>query len=53
MWRSAALILLAALPFAFQLRKPEFWEGGSIQPPAEIVAVLRRSDQWFFFTPFG
>jgi uncharacterized membrane protein len=49
----AALILFAALPFAFQLRKTAFWEGGSIQLPAEVVAVLRRSDQWFFFTPFG
>jgi hypothetical protein len=49
----AALILLAALPFAFQMRKPAFWEGGSIKLPAEIVIVLRRSDQWFFFAPFG
>jgi len=49
----AALILLAALPFAFQLRKMTFWEGGSIQLPAEVVTVLRRSDQWFFFTPFS
>lgn len=49
----AALILLAALAFAFQLRKTAFWEGGSIQLPAEIVTALRRSDQWFFFTPFG
>lgn len=49
----AAIILLAALPFAFQLRKTAFWEGGSIELPAEIVTVLRRSDQWFFFAPFG
>jgi uncharacterized membrane protein len=48
----AALILLVALPFAFQLRKPAFWEGGSIQLPPEIIAMLRRSDQWFFFAPF-
>jgi hypothetical protein len=49
----AALILLAALPFAFQLRKPAFWEGGSIQLAPEIVTTLRRSDQWFFFAPFA
>jgi Predicted membrane protein (DUF2339) len=49
----AALILLAALPFAFQLRKPEFWDGGSIQLPQEFISVIRRSDQWFFFVPFG
>jgi Predicted membrane protein (DUF2339) len=49
----AASILLAALPFAFQLRKPAFWEGESIELPAEVVTTLRRSDQWFFFAPFG
>jgi hypothetical protein len=49
----AALILLATLPFAFQLRKTAFWEGGSINLPAEVVTALRRSDQWFFFAPFG
>ncbi len=49
----AAVILLAALPFAFQLRKMTFWEDGSVQLPAEVVSVLRRSDQWFFFAPFG
>ena len=49
----AALILLAALPFAFQLRKRAFWEDGSIQLPAEIITMLRRSDQWFFFAPFA
>ncbi len=49
----AALILLAALPFAFRLRKPAIWEGGSIELPPEIVTILRRSDQWFFFAPFA
>jgi hypothetical protein len=48
----AASILFAALAFAFQLRKTAFWEGGSIQLPAEVVTALRRSDQWFFFVPF-
>lgn len=49
----AALILLAALPFAFQLRKKEFWEGASILLPVEVVTAVRRTDQWFFFAPFS
>jgi len=49
----AAMTLLGALPFAFQLRKTAFWDGGSIHLPAEVVTALRRSEQWFFFAPFG
>ena len=49
----AALVLLAALPFAFQLRKREFWEGDRIEPIREIVVLLRRPEQWLFFAPFG
>jgi hypothetical protein len=49
----AGSILFAALPFAFRLRKTEFWEGSSIVLPAEVITALRRSDQWFFFVPFG
>jgi len=48
-----AAVLVATLPFAFQLRKPAFWEGGSIQLPPGIITLLRRSDQWFFFAPFS
>jgi hypothetical protein len=49
----AALILLAALPFAFKMRGPEFWQGGSITAPRPFAAMLRRPEQWFFFAPFG
>ncbi len=49
----AALILLAALPFAFKLRGREFWEGASIAMPEPFVSVLSRPEQWFFFASFG
>ncbi len=50
----AALVLLAALPFAFKLRKAEFWLGATIPLPPELGATaLRRPEQWFFFAPFG
>lgn len=49
----AAVVLLAALPFAFKLRKPEFWAGERIELIKEIVVLLRRPEQWFFFAPFG
>jgi uncharacterized membrane protein len=49
----AALVLLAALPFAFKMRGPEFWAGGSISLPEPFVAILNKSEQWFFFAPFG
>jgi len=49
----AALVLLAALPFAFKLRRAEFWEGASISRPDGMSAALRRPEQWLFFAPFG
>ena len=49
----AALILMAALPFAFKLRGREFWAGASINLPEPFVAALSKPDQWFFFAPFG
>lgn len=49
----AALILIAALPFAFKLRGPAFWEGVSIALPEPFVNALSRPEQWFFFAPFG
>lgn len=49
----AALVLLAALPFAFKLRGPDLWTGSSIQLPEGLVALLRRPEQWFFFAPFA
>jgi uncharacterized membrane protein len=48
-----ALILFAALPFAFRLRGPAFWIGASIQLPDDVAAILRRPEQWFFFAPFA
>lgn len=49
----AALVLMAALPFAFKLRGPEFWAGASFEPPKPIAGALRHPEQWFFFAPFG
>ena len=49
----AALVLIAALPFAFKVRGPEFWAGASILLPEPFVAVLSKPEQWFFFAPFG
>lgn len=49
----AALVLMAALPFAFKLRGKEFWEGASLQPPEPLAGALRRPEQWFFFAPFA
>ena len=49
----AALVLIAALPFAFKLRGPEFWEDASLAPPEQISGALRHPEQWFFFVPFG
>ncbi|HEY5084977.1 MAG TPA: hypothetical protein VII48_10665, partial [Rhizomicrobium sp.] len=47
------LILLAALPFAFRLRGPEFWQGASIHLPVDIERALRQPEQWFFIAPFA
>ena len=49
----AALVLLAALPFAFKLRGPEFWAGASIRLPEPFVTLLSKPEQWFFFAPFS
>ncbi len=49
----AALVLVAALPFAFKVRGSGFWAGASINLPEPFVAVLSKPDQWFFFAPFG
>ena len=49
----AALILMAALPFAFKLRGREFWTGASIDLPEPILATLSKPEQWFFFAPFA
>jgi hypothetical protein len=43
----AALVLLAALPFAFRLRKQD------ASAPTSFRFLLAHTEQWFFFTPFG
>ena len=48
-----ALILLAALPFAFKLRDPQFWAGSSPQSIEPIARALRSPKQWFFFPAFA
>lgn len=48
-----ALILLAALPFAFRVRGPAFWSDAAIQLPDAIAAAMRSPEQWFFFAPFA
>jgi uncharacterized membrane protein len=48
----AALVLVAALPFAFKVRGPEFWAGASFGLPEPFVAMLSKPEQWFFFAPF-
>jgi hypothetical protein len=49
----ASALLLAALPFAFQLRKPGFFSGASAESSGPFAAALRCPEQWFFFAPFG
>jgi hypothetical protein len=44
---AAALILLAALPFAFQLRRLD------LSAPDSFGFLLTHAEQWFFFTPFA
>ena len=48
-----ALVLIAALPFAFKLRGAEFWAGASIALPEPLAQALQHPEQWFFFAPFG
>jgi uncharacterized membrane protein len=48
-----ALILLAALPFAFRLRGEDRFAPASISLPAELALLLRNSRQVFFFAAFA
>ena len=48
-----ALILLAALPFAFKLRGSEFLNDTSFTIPDVVTRALRHPEQWFFFASFG
>jgi hypothetical protein len=49
----AALILAAALPFAFRVRGDGFFAGSSLKPPADLELLLRSPEQVFFFAPFA
>ncbi|WP_109485939.1 DUF2339 domain-containing protein [Occallatibacter savannae] len=48
-----ALILLAALPFAFKMRDPQFWSGSSLQSIEPMTRLIRSPEQGFFFSAFG
>ena len=48
-----ALILLTALPFAFRLRGPGFWEGSTLPTIEPLARALRSPEQWFFFATFA
>ena len=48
----AALILAAAMPFAFLLRGSAFWQNASFTLPEPVLGALRHPEQWFFFLPF-
>jgi len=50
---AAALILIAALPFAYQLRKQDRFAAPTFSLPDEINQLLRHPEQWFFFAAFG
>jgi uncharacterized membrane protein len=48
-----AVILLAALPFAFRLRDADIFPASEFSFPTDIGWVLRRPEQWFFFAAFA
>ena len=48
-----ALILLAALPFAFRLRGDDAFETTTNSLPPDIGAILRHPEQLFFFSSFA
>jgi hypothetical protein len=49
----AALVLLAALPFAFRLRGEGAFANPTISLPPDLGLVFRSPEQWFFFAAFG
>jgi hypothetical protein len=48
-----AIILLAALPFAFRLRGEGAFANPTISLPPDLGLILRRPEQWFFFAAFA
>ena len=49
----AAIVLLAALPFAFRLRGEGRFANPTISLPPDLGLILRRPEQWFFFAAFA
>jgi hypothetical protein len=49
----AALILMAALPFAFRLRKQDYFAASTLKLPSDIDLVLSSPHQLFFFAAFA
>jgi uncharacterized membrane protein len=48
-----ALILLAALPVAFRLRREDRFAAATIELPADFDLLFRRPEQVFFFAAFA
>jgi len=48
-----ALILTAALPFAYQLRNQDRFPAPTFSLADELLMYLRHPEQWFFFAAFG
>ena len=49
----AALVLLAALPFAFRLRGEGRFATSTVSLPPDLGLIFRSPEQWFFFAAFG
>jgi hypothetical protein len=49
----SALILMAALPFAFRLRKQDYFAASILKPPPDFDLVLSAPHQLFFFAAFA
>jgi len=49
----AVILLLAALPFAFQLRNTDRFGESSIPLPSDLGMVVRHPEQVFFFSAFA
>ena len=48
-----AIILMAALPFAFRLSKEGTFDAPTFSLPSDLLLILRSPQQWFFFAAFA
>jgi hypothetical protein len=48
-----AVILLAALPFAFRLSREGAFDVPTFSLPSDLLLILRSPQQWFFFAAFA